>query len=213
MLTYWPEFLMLFTINAMNVVSPGACFAITVRNSTVYNREIGVLTALGIAASSFTQKTYVLLGFGLFLAKNPILFQTVKYVGCAHLLYLAFCCFRNSFKKPLKVTQSLSTPQITISKWGAFRSGFLTDFLNPQASLGFMSIVVATVSPTTPISIQACYAVPLVLTATLWYTTVAVFFSHNYLRQWFQKIQHWFERIMGGLLISLSFRLALLTAR
>lgn len=104
-------------------------------------------------------------------------------------------------------------PKAPISKWGAYRSGFLTDALNPQASLGFMSIVVATVSPDTPISIQACYAIPLVLTATLWYTTVAVFFSLGHLRQWFQNVQHWFEGIMGGLLISLSFRLAMLTAR
>ena len=213
MSSYWPEFLMLFTINAMNVISPGACFAITVRNSTIYTREIGILTALGIATSSFTQKTYVLLGFGLFLAKNPLLFQTVKYVGCSHLLYLAFCCFRNSFKKPIKAVEEASVPKAILSKWGAYRSGFLTDFLNPQASLGFMSIVVATVSPETPISIQACYAIPLVLTATLWYTTVAAFFSLSHLRRWFQGIQHWFERIMGGLLISLSFRLALLTAR
>jgi threonine/homoserine/homoserine lactone efflux protein len=209
---YWPEFLMLFTINMMNVLSPGACFAITVRNSTMYNRKIGLLTALGVASSSCIQKTYVLLGFGLFLAKNPMLFQTVKYVGCAHLIYLAFCCFKNAKKKP-KIIFKEQKAHTALSSWGAFRSGFLTDSLNPQASLGFMSIVVATVSPSTPVTIQAYYAIPLVLTATLWYTTVAFFFSNKYLRQWFNHVQHWFERIMGSLLIGLSFRLAMLTAK
>ncbi|ARN85158.1 LysE family transporter [Candidatus Nucleicultrix amoebiphila] len=213
MMQYWPEFVILFTINALNVLSPGACFAVTVRNSAVYTRKVGVLTALGIAASSCIQKSYVLLGFGLFLAKNPTLFYIVKYVGCAHLIYLAFCCFKNSKKKikPLSIGHAL--PHNQLSSFAAFRSGFLTDTLNPQASLGFMSIVVATVSPTTPISVQILYAVPLILTATLWYTTVALFFSNSALRTWFTKIQHWFERLMGSVLIGLSIRLAMITAR
>lgn len=213
MSAYLPEFLLLFSINFLNVISPGACFAIVVRNSALYSRPVGVATALGVALSSCIQKTYVLLGFGLFIAQRPALFHTVKYLGCAHLLYLAYCSIRNSRQRTLDGTRIEDSDIKPLSPLGAFRMGFLTDTLNPQASFGFMSIVLATVSPETPIAIQSVYAVFLVMTALVWYVVVAVSFSNNYLRVWFRRVQHWFERLMGGLLLGLSFRLAMITLK
>lgn len=194
-------------------MSPGACFAVTVRNSAIYGRKVGVLTALGIGLSTCFQKAYVLLGFGLFISKYPVLFHMVKIVGCAHLMYLAYCCWRNSFKKKGMSGPSRQGRAPALSSKGAFRSGFLTDALNPQASFGFMSIVVATVSPSTPLAIQGGYAFFLILSAMMWYVMVAIFFSHARFRGWFSNAQHWFERIMGSVLIGLSCRLAFVTIR
>lgn len=211
---FLPEFFLLFSINFLNVVSPGACFAIVVRNSAMYSRRVGVATALGVALSSCIQKTYVLLGFGLFLSQRPALFHAVKYIGCAHLVYLAYCSIRNSTRKSVEVSGSnFGVPQKPLSTLGAFRMGFLTDTLNPQASFGFMSIVLATVSPETPLGVQSIYAVFLVLTALVWYVLMALSFSNSYLRAWFGRVQHWFERLMGGVLLGLSFRLAMVTIK
>lgn len=215
MSNYLPEFFLLFSINFLNVISPGACFAIVVRNSAMYSRRVGVATALGVALSTCIQKTYVLLGFGLFISQRPVLFHVIKYIGCAHLAYLAYCSIRNSLKRKAEASHDPDTQGHVkpLSPLGAFRTGFLTDSLNPQASFGFMSIVLATVSPETPIEIQSIYAIFLVLTALVWYVLVALSFSNSYLRSWFRRVQHWFERLMGGILIGLSFRLAMITIK
>lgn len=217
MSNYLPEFFLLFSINFLNVISPGACFAIVVRNSAMYTRRVGVATALGVALSSCIQKTYVLLGFGLFISQRPMLFHAIKYIGCAHLVYLAYCSIRNSLKHKEKTSSDhLDVEQTQVqplSPLAAFRMGFLTDSLNPQASFGFMSIVLATVNPATPIEIQSVYAFFLVMTALVWYVLVALGFSNSYLRSWFRRVQHWFERLMGGILIGLSFRLAMITVK
>jgi RhtB (resistance to homoserine/threonine) family protein len=208
---YLPEFFLLYIANFINLVSPGAGFAIVVRNSSVHSRKAGILTGLGICASSFIHKAYTFMGFGLVVSRSPILFNTIKWAGCAFLLYLGYQCFKNSRKKPARehhmaVSQDLSASQ-------AFRMGFFTDLLNPQASLSFIVLVTATVSPDTPITVQGLYGLALISTSLVWYTTVALFFSNSYLQRAFQGIRQWLDRLMGSVLIGLGIRLALISAR
>ena len=208
MTQYLPEFLALFAVNFLNILSPGPETALMIHNSSRHSRKVGLFTGFGIVCSTLIHKTYTLLGFGLFISKTPFLFHTIKYAGSLYLFYLGYRALRphstgqNSFQKP----KNLNHKQ-------AFRMGFLMDILHPGASLFFVSIVAATVSPKTPLSVQAIYGLLLILTSLCWYSFLACTFSNHRVQSYAQNAGKWLDRLMGYALIGLGIRLALFTIK
>lgn len=203
---YWPEFIMLFTFNLINLISPGAGCAITMRNSSIYSRKTGLLTGFGIVTSSLIHKTYSLLGFGLVISQTPWLFNFIKYIGAAYLFYLAFQCFRGLLK-PAGALKKFSPKEEDIPMTQAFKIGFFTDMLNPAASLGFITILSATVSPSTPTSVLAIYGAVMICCSLIWYSTLAMFFSSSLVKMWVNKASFVMEGVTGGFLLFLGFKL------
>ncbi len=213
-MTYWPEFLLLFTANFINLVSPGAGVTITSRNAFLYGRESGLLTAFGIVASSIIHKAYSLLGFSWVLNMYPSLFSVVKYLGSFYLIYLGINCFINGrsirYEKPDKSEKKeIVKKHKHISKWKAFRIGFITDLLNPMASIVFLSIVSSTISPSTPTSMLLLYMFLLICSSICWYSTLAIFFSNSKLNIWLDRHKTIIEYLNGSTLIFLGLRIIL----
>ncbi|MBT4879909.1 MAG: LysE family transporter [Alphaproteobacteria bacterium] len=211
MLEYWPEFLALYTINLINLMSPGAGCALVARNSMAYSRKSGLFTAFGIVSSSFIHKAYALLGFGLIISQTPVLLMTIKYIGCAYLLYLGVMCFINSMKKNGQSAFSVGDIQNSgkdIPRKQSFRMGFFTDLLNPMASVAFLSIVSATVNPATPLKVQAFYGLCLISTSLIWYSLLAYFFSNECFQVFFEKSSRWVEGFSGSVFIWFGIKMA-----
>ncbi len=211
---YLNEFLMLYSANLINLTSPGAGFTVTAHNSLSHSRKAGILTGLGIVTSSLIHKTYTFIGFGYFVAKTPWLFTTIKILGGTFLIYLgtkAFLSLRNLATKNPRNTFTQSEAQKSLSPFAAYRIGFLTDFLNPQASICFIGIVTATVSPSTPMNVQWLYCSTLLLTSLVWYTVVALFFSNKFLQQRLNNFKIFIESLAGVVLIALGAKLLILT--
>ena len=90
---------------------------------------------------------------------------------------------------------------------GAFRLGFLTNTLNPKATLFFVSLFSVVISPGTPVAIQAGYGLYMALATGLWFAAVALFFTLPRVRRAFERFGHWLDRLMGGVLLLLAGRL------
>lgn len=214
MTEYWPEFLLLYTANFINLVSPGAGFTITARNSFLYGKRFGVYTGLGIVSSSCIHKTYSVLGAKWMLNNYPFLFNGIKYGGCLFLVYLGMKCFINGrsikYRTPdVKEKNSINEQRHTISSNQAFRMGFITDLLNPMASIAFLSLYTNTVSNSTPISIGMFFIFLLLLTSVWFYTTVAFMFSHAKLNFWLSRYKNAVEYTNGSILVYLGLRIVL----
>jgi len=203
---FLPEFMALFLANGANLISPGAGFVITSRNSIFYSRKAGVVTGIGIVCSSFIHKNLAVLGYGLMIKESPKLGFAIQALGCLYLLYLSFNCFRNAFK-PKEIKLNLGQTEGAKSYAQAFRMGFFTDLLNPQASICFMFIIAATVSPETPLALQLSYVAVLLMCSIIWYSVVAYMFSIELVKTWYLKSQRWFEMIYGSIMLYLSFML------
>ena len=96
---YINDFLLLYTANFLNLISPGAGFSIVVYNSNSISKKIGIVTAMGIVCSSIFHKTYTFMGFGLIISQNPYFFNLIKYIGCFYLFYLGINLLKNKNKK------------------------------------------------------------------------------------------------------------------
>lgn len=93
----------------------------------------------------------------------------------------------------------------------AFRLGFLTNTLNPKATLFFVSLFSVIISPGTPVAVQAGYGLYMAVATGLWFAGVALFFTLPRVRRAFDRFGHWLDRLMGGVLLILAGRLLLST--
>ena len=89
------ELLAVITITLLAVISPGPDFAMVTRNSLLLSRRAGVLTAVGIGLGVLVHVAYTLLGLGLLIQQSLWLFNAIKLLGAAYLVYLGLKMLRS----------------------------------------------------------------------------------------------------------------------
>ncbi|MBT2867908.1 LysE family translocator [Chromobacterium violaceum] len=107
-------------------VLPGPDMALVMATSASRGVGAGLLTALGIAASRFLHVMMSGLGLAALMTTHPLLFDAVRWIGAAYLLWLAWKVVR---AQPAPE----GSPTVTESGRAAIARGFLTNLLNPKA--------------------------------------------------------------------------------
>ncbi|MEU6211968.1 MULTISPECIES: LysE family transporter [unclassified Streptomyces] len=193
------EVIAVAVITLLAVISPGADFAMVVRNSYLYGRATGVFAALGVAAGVLVHVSYTMLGVGLLIASSTALFTVIKLAGAAYLVWIGI----RTFRARAEVTVDLeSKPALT--RLGAMRSGFLTNVLNPKTTLFVVSTFTQVVDPGTPLWRQAGYGLFMAAAHLGWFGVVAVFFSLSGLRERMLRAQKTLNRAIGSVLVGLG---------
>jgi RhtB (resistance to homoserine/threonine) family protein len=213
MTAYWPEFLIVALAHLVAVASPGPDFAMVLRQSITFGRRPAIWTSIGIGTGIFLHVAYSLLGIGLLVRNSVLAFNILKWLGAVYLAWIG--------QKALRAKPFASDPQAGAAadrqdlphRRAAFVTGFLTNILNPKATLFFVSLFSVVINPRTPIAVQSIYGIWMALVTMLWFTLVSLFFSHDRVRATFLRCGHWFERAMGVILLALGVRLALASAR
>jgi len=203
---YWAEFLTVALIHLLAVASPGPDFAVVVRESVTHGRRAGTWTAFGVGTAIFLHVGYSLLGIGLIVSQSIMLFNALKWAAAAYLVYIGFKALR---AKPAAAgAESVQVSTVERTPRAAFVAGFMTNGLNPKATLFFLSLFTVVINPHTPLLVQAGYGVYLALATGLWFCLVAMLFSQARVRAGFARMGHWFDRTMGAVLIALGIKIA-----
>ncbi|QVM96000.1 LysE family transporter [Pseudomonas sp. SORT22] len=203
---YWAEFLTVALIHLLAVASPGPDFAVVVRESVTHGRRAGTWTAFGVGTAIFLHVGYSLLGIGLIVSQSIMLFNALKWLAAAYLLYIGFKALRARPAAPGSDAVQAST--VERRPRAAFVAGFMTNGLNPKATLFFLSLFTVVINPHTPLAIQAGYGLYLAVATGLWFCLVAMLFSQQRVRAGFARMGHWFDRTMGAVLIALGVKIA-----
>lgn len=208
---YIIQWLTLVTIFTMALLSPGPDLVMAVKNSIIYSRRAGVFTALGFGLGVLVHVTYVALGISALISQSIIVFNIIKWVGAAYLIWVGFQALRSQGMDNKVVDDALKTgvDKKEFDDFKALRSGFFTNVLNPKATLFFLAIFSQIISPETPLSWYVVYGVTCAIMTALWFSLVAIFLTHTPIRKVFMRITKWFDRICGGLLIALGIKVAL----
>lgn len=203
---YWAEFLTVALIHLLAVASPGPDFAVVVRESVTHGRRAGTWTAFGVGTAIFLHVGYSLLGIGLIVSQSIMLFNVLKWLAAAYLVYIGIKALR---ARPAPVgSESVQVSTVARTPRAAFVAGFMTNGLNPKATLFFLSLFTVVINPHTPLLIQAGYGAYLALATGLWFCLVALLFSHARVRSGFARMGHWFDRGMGAVLVALGIKIA-----
>jgi threonine/homoserine/homoserine lactone efflux protein len=205
---YWVEFLTIASVHLLAVASPGPDFAIVLKHSISFGRRAAIITSIGVGAAILIHVAYSLLGIGILIKTTPVLFQVFSYVAAAYLLYLGWGAIRSPAPKTLNNVKVEKVIQL-ISDKKAFVVGFLTNGLNPKATLFFLSVFAVAVSPDTPNVIKLAYGLYLAIATGIWFCVLSLFLSSTSATQFIGEKGYWFDRMMGGVLILLAIKLVM----
>ena len=201
------QFLTVAVVHLLAVVSPGPDFAIVTRNSLIYTRKVGVYTALGIALGIMIHVGYSLLGIGFLISKSILLFNIIKFVGAAYLIFIGYKSLQA--KAPSEATPEVVVKTSSISNLKALKIGFLTNVLNPKATLFFLALFTQIINPATPKIIQLLYGIEMMGITFVWFGFLSIVFSNKLIKAKIKKVQHYIERVTGVALIALGVKVAL----
>ncbi len=167
-----------------------------------------MFTSVGIGLAILLHVAYSLVGLSVVIATTPWLFTTFSYAAAAYLLYLAFGALRSGPVKQNEVVNSESkTSQISVKR--AVWMGFLTNGLNPKATLFFLSLFTAIISIETPFSVKLGYGIYLAIATGLWFCFLSYLLSTSKVAELIGKKGYWLDRAMGVLLVGLAAKLVL----
>ncbi|GAB3018161.1 LysE family translocator [Bowmanella dokdonensis] len=200
---YWVEFITIATVHLLAVASPGPDFAIVLRHSISFGRRAAVITSVGIGLAILLHVAYSLLGIGLLIKTTPWLFDVLSYAAAAYLAWIGFNAIRSTQSSAARINGE--SGQISDKK--AFVTGFVTNGLNPKATLFFLSLFAVAISAQTPNQIKIFYGLYFAVATALWFIGLSFFLSSKNVRDFIRRQGHWFDRIMGVLLIALAVRL------
>lgn len=193
-------------VNLLGCISPGPDFVMCVRNSLAYSRKTGMWTAVGFGAGIAVHITYCLAGLAVIISKSILLFNIIKFLGAGYLIYIGLKSF---FAKSAAIKIGQQRKTADISPLSAVKIGFLTNLLNPKATVFYLSLFTLVISPQTPAYIMGILSAIMIAEIILWFSLVAVFMTQARIRGVFEKFQNIFNKTFGGLLIALGVKVAL----
>ncbi len=127
-------------------LTPGLDTALVIRNTTRAGLQDGCMTSLGICCGLFVHALFSAIGISAILAQSAELFQLVKMIGAAYLIWLGF----SSLKSLMTSGSGLSVAQMAQQSYDAKRSlreGFLSNVLNPKTAVFYLAFLPQFVNP------------------------------------------------------------------
>ncbi len=197
--------LLILTIHAVALVSPGPDFAIVTRLAIVSGRRAGLWAAAGVASAIGVYVLFCVLGMSLVLTALPGLSRLLSACGALYLAWLGVQCLRSR--------GALPEAQPPENAGQAYLTGLLTNLLNPKAMLYFGSILSQALTPGLDTADVALLWTLLVGESLLWFALVALLFSSRQVLDWLRGRLIWLDRGIGVVLLALAAKLASSAAR
>ena len=117
------------------IVSPGTGVLFTLAAGLSRGSRASVVAAFGCTLGIVPHMAAAIMGLAALLHTSALAFQTLKYLGVAYLLYMAWCALREH--GTLKVEKEVGTRsaiQVTIT-------AILINILNPKLSIFFLAFL------------------------------------------------------------------------
>jgi len=203
---YWSEFAAIALAHLFAVASPGPDFAVVLRQCVTAGTRAGVWTALGVGSAILLHVAYCILGVALLLSSSPQLFSAMKLAAAFYLAYLGVQSIRASFRA--QQMPAATTESNAVRPLKAIGLGFLTNGLNPKATLFFLALFTVVIDPQTPLSVQMFYGAYLSLATFAWFAFLSAVLGRPAVRQFLLRAGVWFERGMGVILLVLAAQIA-----
>ncbi|WP_215548270.1 LysE family translocator [Amycolatopsis sp. CA-230715] len=196
-----------FTVVALlGVMTPGLDTMLILRNSILGGRRRGIAALLGISAGCLVWGSASVLGLTALLTASHVAYNAVRIAGAAYLLWLGGSALWKSLRRKGETVEEQAVP--TAPSWGkAFRSGMLTNLLNPKVGVFYMSLLPQFI----PAGAPAWGAVLVLIhvgAGLLWLGGLvwAAGKAKRFLSR--EAVKRWLDRVTATVLIGLGVKLA-----
>ena len=203
---YWSEFLTIALAHLLAVASPGPDFIVVTKQSMTAGTRPALWTSLGVGGAILLHVTYCILGVAILLTQSPDLFRITRFLAAAYLVYLGIQALRNARFSRKGVGQADQFRPAGTAK-RAFMLGFLTNGLNPKATLFFLALFTAVIDDSTPTLIQAAYGIYMAVATFIWFAALSLLLTTARVRDTLLRAGVWLEGGMGVVLILLAVQI------
>ena len=76
------------SISLLGMLSPGPDFFLVIKNAARYPKAAAMMTSLGVICGVITHMSYCVAGLAVVITTTPWLFDMLKYVGAAYLIWV-----------------------------------------------------------------------------------------------------------------------------
>ena len=190
------------------IVVPGPSVLFVVSRALALGRRAALLTVVGNALGAYVQVLCVALGLGALVERSIVVYQGVKLLGAAYLVYLGVQAIRHRREAALDARQVV----VPRSPWRLMRDGFVVGVANPKVIVFFAAILPQFVDQGgAPAGVQMA-VLGLVFVAIALVSDSTWGMVSGTARQWLGGRAHRMERLSafgGTIMIGLGLRLAL----
>ncbi len=198
--------LLIFSISLLGMISPGPDFFLVIKNATLYQRSVAMMTALGIICALMVHMAYCVAGMAVIIANTPWLFNIMKYTGAAYLIYIGIQSFRSSNDCQSSIDMAKT---ISLSHKSAFVQGFLCNLLNPKATLFFLAIFTQVLNIHSSMGEKMWYAFIIWILAVIYWPLLIIFMQSEPVRKVIHRIQRKVNKVLGVALVAFGIKIAL----
>ena len=124
-------------------IMPGPNGALILRTVPQNGRRAGILNLAGIVSAFYTHGIFSILGLSALVLKTSQAFLVVKLLGSFYLLYLGVTSLWQAFHlkhSSTKTTNRKNNKNVIRKNKILFLEGFLTNLLNPKASMFYLAV-------------------------------------------------------------------------
>jgi threonine/homoserine/homoserine lactone efflux protein len=188
------------------VVSPGTGVLFTMAAGLSRGSRASIVAAFGCTLGIVPHMAAAIMGLAALLHASALAFQTLKYLGVAYLLYMAWNALRE--KGALRVETKVDTR----SALHVITSAILVNILNPKLSIFFFAFLPQFVNTheSHPLSRM------LELSAVFMLLTFVVFVGYGLFAAWIRRhvitrpgVLTWMRRSFAAAFVALAAKLAL----
>jgi threonine efflux protein len=189
----------------VGMVTPGPNILVVSQLAADADRRSAIFAALGIATCAVIWGLFALLGVKAIFGLHAHMRTVLQVVGSLYLCWIGIQLWRTGSVAGERQSRPLTALQ-------AWRLGFVTNITNPKSALFFGSVFAAALPENPSLGLMLAIPVMLFVNAALWYSILAVAFSHERVRRTYAHYRRGIGRAAGVLMGVFGIRLATLVA-
>jgi threonine/homoserine/homoserine lactone efflux protein len=117
-------------------LAPGPDNIFVLTQSALYGRKSGIIITLGLCTGLIAHTSAVALGVAAIFMVSTLAFTTLKLIGAAYLLYLAWQALKAS-ARPLSSVSATAVP----GHLALYRRGIVMNLSNPKVAIFFLAFL------------------------------------------------------------------------
>lgn len=193
---------------------PGPDTLLIMKNTLMHGIKAGRYTILGMATGLSFWTIVVVLGLSVVIAQSVFLFNTIKYVGAAYLLYLGIRLFFSRNALPIHAVQADTTHSnqkfLTYKYRNSFLQGAVSNIFNPKTVLVYITFMPQFIDLNGDTNKQLfILGIILTLIAVGWFLTLV--YLLDYMKKWLKnpKSLNVFQKTTGVMLLGFGVKTVL----
>ena len=188
----WSTYLAFAGMMAFLAMMPGPDTMIVLKNALTGGARGGGWACAGISVANFLQGTAAAFGLGAVITRYRPLFETVKWLGAAYLVFLGIQALRGAWRGDYAALDDVRRARA--SRGRRFREGFLSNITNPKVIVLYLSVLPQFLTPASTFGDSLLLAYTVAALGVVW-QVVLLLFVHR-VRGWLQRRR--VRRIMDG---------------